>query len=252
MREAELFDWSSADGTTFVDDYVQPPKVQGPFGESWEPRFPLRSIGKRYSVQLAQRLGYVSRCNTNLEWDSLKPWCLAIRGHYASRPIKAEIAYRLNRLAVASGYRPLLDLNDRDQTGADIAIHWRYGDLAAEKPEGVISAERVIDTVFRTLGTDQIGQTFSLYSDSPDQGGRKFRDALPCHFALDVVEDNPWNSLCGLVNSRNFIGSRSKLSIWAAAFRAIFDQPGVTIMPTETEAALHALLPGAQPSMIYY
>lgn len=252
LREAELLDWSSADETIFTDDFIQSSKTPGPLQESPRPRFSPRSVGRRLLVQLAQRLGCVSRCNTNLEWISVKPWCLEIRGHYTSRQIKVEFAYQLSRLAVASGYRPLLHSDDWDHGGADVAIHWRYGDLADEKPDGVIPAEQVILTVFQTLGIDRVGQVCTLYSDSPDQATGRFKDAFPSHVSLDVVEADPWTSLCGLVNARSFIGSRSKLSIWAAAFRVMFDYPGLTMMPVETEAALLALLPGARQKIAYY
>ena len=133
-------------------------------------------------------------------------WTLQVRGHYSERKLDQSALLQVrNMVSQASQVQTF------DSGSQNLFVHYRLGDLLTLQDKSPISSDRVLG-VLQDLHS-RIGSRIELFSDSPDRA----TDFLAAgNFPVDVARDiTALDTLWILVNSSYFIGTNSKISIWA-------------------------------------
>ena len=166
---------------------------------------------KNIAFRVLKALRMVQSADTNKSFYSVSLWTLALRGHYTRLSIDKEL--------ITSLYRILFD--DRGfqrSSNSSAIIHYRLGDLMNLVEKSPISPERV-EKVLELAGP-KIEST-KVLSDSSESEYRKFVTGSRVLSSLTLENLEPLPSLWLCITSNMFIGTGTKLSLWAAIFRDI-------------------------------
>ena len=153
-------------------------------------------------------------------------WTLQVRGHYSERKLDQSALLKVrNMICQASQVQTF------DSGSQNLFVHYRLGDLLTLQDKSPISSDRVLG-VLQDLHS-RIGSRIELFSDSPD----KATDFLAAgKFSVDVARDiNAIDTLWILVNSNYFIGTNSKISIWAVILNNISSSRVESYLPYELQ-----------------
>jgi len=162
---------------------------------------------RRLGKVLIQRFGLISSCNSEHEFQSLKPWVLQIRGHYSDLLIPQDI---LNQILRALGNK---GVDEHGLSRSDyLGIHVRLGDLLTLSDKCPTSPE-LVRTILDELASRHPLLNLVAFSDSPNL----IRDFLSgsAPESITVIDDGAWETLIMLSESKVMIGTSSKISIWA-------------------------------------
>jgi hypothetical protein len=95
--------------------------------------------------------------------------------------------------------------------------------------------------------TDSIGvKKWHVLTDSPDMAQKMFNDLSRRILINEILKLPPILLIKAGVQSRIFVGTTSKLSIWICVFRIYLDS-GVTFMPKSLRVNLVQLFEGQTP-----
>lgn len=162
---------------------------------------------KGFLLSLLETSKLLQYSNDEKSFNAIKPWTVALRGHYTKLTLVPEI--------VESLYEILLRNNVPDNSKS-LVIHYRLGDLLYIKDKGPIDITRV----------ERIAQKISVGPNIPlllsDSVGSELTNFLKESNVLSDCESANYEPLATLnicINSENFVGSNAKLSLWAAIFR---------------------------------
>ena len=153
---------------------------------------------------------FVCTANTDSEFTKIRPWTLALRGHYSYRTIESSFYDYL-----------LLNLKDKvTDSSVDqnvISIHYRMGDLLQLTNKSVYPVEKIVEKVNELIETNNYSKII-VYSDSP----KNVEDALISaglnkNFIVRDVDTIDVISECA--SSEYFIGTNSKVSLWIVNIR---------------------------------
>jgi len=181
--------------------------------------------------------GFLATCNNEREFKRLRPWVLSIRGHYthlAFEPKVLEILYRLISNTKSSERMPF-------QT---IGLQYRLGDLMTLASKAPVPASLIAGKIREIENFERIGVT--LFSDSTEVAEERMLHELDGSTSLLIAKMEPDETIVTLANTFVFIGTTSKISVWAAIFRAVITQLENTYLPEQfrPEIELHAISDG--------
>jgi hypothetical protein len=210
-REPEIYFYSKS--LTSKNDYTEQKNVKF---------LKLKNNVKFISKKILQFTGTFSDCNDNKSSLSIKPWVITVRGHYAGRQISLPSALEI-LAAVNKEFSPEI-------TGVrNLAIHYRLGDLEVLSEKNPIHFQKLKNQINYVMQNHN-SKTVFLYSDSIFLA--KSRLSIN---GLNFVERDisALETIYECVQSNNFIGTNSKISIWIAILRATFNNDGKTYLPVE-------------------
>jgi hypothetical protein len=166
---------------------------------------------KKIVFRVLMALHMVQSADTNQTFDSVSLWTLALRGHYTRLTLDKELITSLCKVLFDNrGFQ-------RSTNGSAI-IHYRLGDLMHLVEKSPISPERVEKVL--ELARPKIEST-KVLSDSSESEYRNFVTGSRVLSSLTVENLEPLPSLWLCITSSMFIGTGTKLSLWAAIFRDI-------------------------------
>ncbi len=166
---------------------------------------------KKIVFRVLMALRMVQNADTNQKFYSVSLWTLALRGHYTRLTLDKEM--------ITSLYKVLFDNRGfQRSTNGSAIIHYRLGDLINLVEKSPISPERV-EKVLELAGP-KIEST-KVLSDSSESEYRNFVTGSRVLSSLTVENLEPLPSLWLCITSSMFIGTGTKLSLWAAIFRDI-------------------------------
>jgi hypothetical protein len=175
------------------------------------PKFPqsFRVWARWRAIQTLKKSKIVVDSNNDKSFDSIKPWTIAIRGHYTNLKIQKEFVVELYRSILGSR------MHSEMQT-SKIVIHYRLGDLISLKQKSPVNPEK-IDAILSSVLSD--GQSPLLLTDSSISEFSTF--VLNTRFLKECQPQtlNPQETLLKCIEADILIGSSSKLSLWGAIFR---------------------------------
>jgi hypothetical protein len=148
--------------------------------------------------------------NTDEDICRIKPWTLALRGHYTKITIHRQSLIVLADALIDStkhGIKPT----------PDIAIHYRLGDLLEIKRESVINPQRIVE-ILAEIPFDNL--SISVLCDSPQETWKNFTRGVPVLTTLKSAFVSPISAMHTCIESQLFIGTSAKLALWIALFRA--------------------------------
>lgn len=168
--------------------------------------------------------GFLSLANTNEEFSRIRFWVVTIRGHYSYRTLcKPTINQIYSEIQIASDTPPeLKKLRD------SVALHFRLGDLTKLSSKSPIE-EKKLKKILSSLKEHQ-NLNCILFSDSPKLASKLLTGAWNEKKIISVDVDSV-KMLWLASNSKIFIGTNSKLSMWAALFKILENVNSTIYMP---------------------
>ena len=161
--------------------------------------------------------GFMASANNELEFSKLKPWVISVRGHYSELRIDLETILLMKTRADINGGN--FSVNIEQNKDLDV-LHYRLGDLLSLAEKSPIDTKRITNAIQEA----KAGTTRDLWvlSDSPSQAVELLKREDPqIKIKIDDGSLNAWQTLMAMSNANIFIGTSSKLSIWATIFRAL-------------------------------
>ncbi len=202
----------------------------------------LRKVVRRILRKVVGGFGIVASGDTDLEFRKIRPWVREIRGHYSRRTISNSFLLKLETYLGS-------ELDAPFSSSADIAIHYRLGDLLNLTEKSPIKVDRIATEVIRIrrLYPGRI----SLFSDSPETASK----LLANMGVICDISDSSRESLevINLARSASyFIGTSSKISYWIVCLRNLSNKQLKSSMPDSDEQNLRPLIGGGASKLIDY
>ena len=205
-RKLELSEFPDNVSYSIIEDFT---KSFNTNAKNFTSSFNLKKTFKK----LISKLGLIGAVNTTLEFKSLKPWVVSIRGHYSHRLIcdstveqmdcLLDLAYRINSV---KNYNKSL-----------VAIQYRCGDLLAKKKSSIVQADKIL-SVLNDLKKLEKLYSVDVFSDSNQNELDNLLSILK-PLNIQYTESTPLNTIYQIRDYNFFIGTNSKITIWAIIFR---------------------------------
>ncbi len=198
--------------------------------------------------QILAKTGFVASANNELEFSKLKPWVISIRGHYSEIRIDLGTIILMETRAEISGsnFRIIRKQNEE----LDV-LHYRLGDLLSLAEKSPIETKRIV----KTIQEAKAGITHDLWvlSDSPSHAVELLqREDSEIRVKSDDGSLDAWQSLMAMSNANIFIGTSSKLSIWAIIFRALLLEEAPSYISKEVKHHVVANLAEPELSAVHF
>ena len=173
----------------------------------------LAKIVKSWFKHLLSVVGVENNHESLNSLMRIYPWTRVIRGHYSRIPINDEALTR-----ISSKIFPSVE-NQPGENSGKLVVHLRLGDLRDLTDKSPTDEDSLRQVLSKLLDGFKIEQTV-VHSDSPD--------LVFSYLALSsrnsvVIKDSTVTSLSALVEmveADYFVGTASKLSLWASIFRS--------------------------------
>lgn len=179
---------------------------------------------------------FVSYFNKPNSLENIKFWTLSLRGHYSDIKFDPVFYKKMwSRLLEFVSIKESL-LND----DCDWVVHYRLGDLLHANKNLVSST-----TIVEKLQEQGPLKKILVLSDSPTIALKLLSDEFEERVITATLSSKKISSLDTLlqcVYAHNFLGTSSKISIWAAVFRLTINSNGATVMPVTLKNNLNFLL----------
>lgn len=165
-----------------------------------------KRILRNFLINSLKKLSIIIDGDRTLGLPKVRIWTIQVRGHYSERKLdKSALLQVRNMISQASQVRTF---NSGSQ---NLFVHYRLGDLLTLQEKSPISSDRILG-VLRDLQS-RIGTRIKLFSDSP---GKATSFLASGQFPLDIVANfDAMDTLWILTNSPYFVGTNSKISVWA-------------------------------------
>ena len=202
----------------------------------------------RATKQVLLSTGFVASANNELEFSKLKPCVISVRGHYSELRIDLETILLMKTRAEKSGNN--FKINLKQNKALDV-LHYRLGDLLSLVEKSPIDIKRITNAIQEA----KAGTTCDLWvlSDSPSQAVELLqRENQEIRVKLDDGSLDAWQSLMAMSNANIFIGTSSKLSIWAIIFRALLLEEAPSYISKEVKYHVFANLADAELSGVHF
>lgn len=183
----------------------------------------FKSLKKNVS-QALNWLRVIQFANSDASFNSIMPWTLGLRGHYTQISLNTKLIHCL--------YLILFDkislLANRNH---QLIVHYRLGDLLKLQEKSPIKPNR-IEELLLIGGYDNTRSM--VLSDSSEREYRNFVSGYTTLSSLKLENLEPLHSLWLCINSEHFIGTGTKLSLWAAIFRDLINN-SPSFLPVELD-----------------
>lgn len=228
-RYSDLKFLSSVFNMKFTDDYTS-------YSESNQKPSPANYLIRIMLRKFLHFTRITLDCNTNDEFNRVKPWTLSLRGHYSyinlDVSITAIMLFKIYEEFGRSSFKSIKQDNS-------LSVHYRLGDLQHLENKTYVDANnlgRCIEKIILSKGC----KTVTVHSDDQVTAKQLLNDFLPSE--SNFADSNVWNTLFDLIESNYFIGTNSKISLWAAIFRKAIDEHSWVYLPKQMKVATESNL----------
>lgn len=225
--------------TLYIDDYKKSNTVNGLL-------FNPKSLINLLVKKLLRTTGFLSEASNQPEFNNIKNWTSTYRGHYSYRQITTINTRKIIGLLESNK----LHFHSK-KVGLEkiVSVHYRLGDLVALKRSSLVDPAR-LTSLMRSLSQQNVRPEFYLFSDNVQMAYSLLRDEKH-PFDLMPLDLDAWDTLAKLSFSRVFIGTNSKISIWAAIFRSRLNIGDLTYLPIELRGQIQRNL-DSYPRIEFY
>ena len=192
--------------------------------------------------------GFIASANNELEFSKLKPWIISVRGHYSELRINLDTILLMKTRAENSESNFSINVNQNKELDV---LHFRLGDLLSLAEKSPIDTKRITNAILEA----KAGTTRDLWvlSDTPSQAVDLLqREDQEIRVKLDDGSLDAWQSLMAMSNANIFIGTSSKLSIWAIIFRALLLDEAPSYISKEVKHHVVANLAEPELSAVHF
>ena len=240
-RFPEILDFLSVNEIRRIDDY-DPKSRHGTGLKSYNSG--LTKVVKSWAKQFLSVVGIENNHESLKNLTRVFPWTRAIRGHYSRIPINDKALTRISSKIFPS-------FEDQAQENLrNIVVHLRLGDLrdlADKSPIGEVSLRRVLNNL---LEHDEFEQII-VHSDSPELVRTFLGYSSLENLVIRDSTVSPLSAMVEMVKADYFVGTSSKLSLWASIFRIKLGEEN-TYIPEHMYSALIELLGKEAKKIIFY
>jgi hypothetical protein len=223
-RFSELEFLKSDFNIKFVDDYSSTTETN-------RISKPYHNLIKIFVKKFLYLTNIILYCNKNHELKKIKPWTLSLRGHYSHVNLDIKIIQSMLSRICSEYQIPLLKFVKQDKA---LSIHYRLGDLQHLTNKTYINPNSLGDCIEKILLGEEC-KSVIVYSDEPKVAQLFLQDYLPKETVF--ANSEIWNTLLNLVSTNYFIGTNSKISLWAAIFRKSIDNHAWVYLPEQMRVA---------------
>ncbi len=195
-----------------------------------------RKIFSRILKNILMFSGFLATANNNYEYRKIRPWVRSIRGHYSHRALSDEVLTKIHGLLTTE----LNFQNDRSKLNT-LAIHYRLGDLLYLENKNPVPNKQITN-ILRDIRNDLKINSIDLYSDSLEQAAEMLKDVFDApnikmsHLEIKLV-------ILNLVYYEIFVGTNSKISIWATLFRILIYPTSQSFIPLQMREEISRIYP---------
>ena len=164
---------------------------------------------KVLTVRFLKATKIIVEANSDTSFDSIKPWTLALRGHYTNINLESD--------RVENFFALLINTQSHTKVNfSKVVIHYRLGDLLTLKDKSPVSTERIDAVLSSTISNNLVP---ILLTDSSQDDFSKFVSQSSMLQKCIPVTLDPFNTLQLCIGAEVFVGTSAKISLWAAIFR---------------------------------
>ena len=210
-RENELTFLSGNVQITEINDFSSPGNAEV------DPRIYPRFIRlfKGFSRRVLLITGFVADANTNSSFNRIRPWTRQLRGHYSTRTISQEAASIMLGTIQSSGDLESIISSESDDN--NLSLHLRLGDLISLETKSPVSFESLNSQVEKALRKYPTISTLQVASDSLEFALKSLQNHFKKIHVIGI-SDSALSVIFLFQNTRVFLGTNSKLSVWVAIF----------------------------------
>lgn len=179
----------------------------------------------KFIKNLLLKLGFLSTANTTLEYTRLKPWVISVRGHYSHRLISYSTLDQMEEFLKPTNQNSAFEPSDKSK----IALHYRLGDLLQKKRSSIVQIDRLYK-LMDELTQVNIFEVIDIFSDSSHEELEELLKFLK-PINIRYVRTDALNTINLLRSYDTFIGTNSKITIWAILFRLKDNNSSVNYCP---------------------
>ncbi len=200
-----------------------------------EAKVALRGRFKKFILLILQKSKLILSTE---KIEDIKPWTFQLRSHYSRRYIPTKVCESMfNRLVQIE----LLE-NSFSEVEDVVGIHYRLGDLLTLENKSYVSHEKIISVIQNLSSQRELNRCLiKIHSDSPEVAIQKL-SPLSEDFTIQLVEQNPWETLSALLQYKYLVVTNSKIGIWAIIFKVRLGLPHLIIAPKEMKSDLTLIL----------
>ena len=164
---------------------------------------------KVLTVRFLKGTKIIVEANSDTSLSLIKPWTLALRGHYTNISLEKDLVKDLYELLINSQ-------NHTKVNSSKIVIHYRLGDLLTLKEKSPVSTERLDAILSSIISKDVVPML--LTDSSQDEFSKYVSQSSMLQKCIPVTLD-PLHTLQLCIGADVFVGTGAKISLWAAIFR---------------------------------
>lgn len=161
------------------------------------------------TVRFLKETKIIVEANDDTSFSSIKPWTLALRGHYTNISLENDLVKDLYVLLINSQ-------NHTKVNSSKVVIHYRLGDLLTLKKKSPVSPERIDAILSGLISKDVV--LMLLTDSSQDEFSKYVSQSSMLQKCIPVTLD-PLHTLQLCIGAEVFVGTGAKISLWAAIFR---------------------------------
>ena len=161
------------------------------------------------TVRFLKETKIIVEANDDTSFSSIKPWTLALRGHYTNISLENDLVNDLYVLLINSQ-------NHTKVNSSKVVIHYRLGDLLTLKKKSPVSPERIDAILSGLISKDVV--LMLLTDSSQDEFSKYVSQSSMLQKCIPVTLD-PLHTLQLCIGAEVFVGTGAKISLWAAIFR---------------------------------
>ena len=171
----------------------------------------LSKVALRRIKFLLKKLHFIEDCNTEESFSLIKPWSIHFRGHYTQINLDWGVVKFLDE-------KYFKNIEIWNSNSDSLVIHYRLGDLLTLNDKSPIEAKRV-----ESLLIQQQLQSFSkiVLTESSPEKYREFVAGCNILSSLEAKNVEVFDLMRICISANVFIGTGTKLAIWAVIFRNI-------------------------------
>ncbi len=212
-----------------VNDYTQ--------SKSSEQKSPNRIAKFKSMVKLVLDYVGIIIYFSNLEtMAKVKPWTLALRGHYAHDVVPVSI---LLSMIEQITLKKELQFENSNKSQNILGIHYRLGDLLKLENKTYINPNILGPFITKNL-VIQNPKSVLIYSDDITIAKEYLDHYLPQN--AKYIDKDVWTTLAELTNIDSFIGTNSKISLWVTLFRKAHNPNSYVALPRSMVTELDKIL----------
>ena len=164
---------------------------------------------KVLTVRFLKATKIIVEANSDTSFGSIKPWTLALRGHYTNISLESDLVIDLYALLINTQSHTKVNFSK-------VVIHYRLGDLLTLKEKSPVSTER-IDAILSSI-ISKNGVPMLLTDSSQDEFSKYVSESSMLQKCIPITLDS-LHTLQLCIGAEVFVGTGAKISLWAAIFR---------------------------------